>query len=194
MLLYIILFLHQTTTAVPESPTYDACISSFFYIKPQPIRYNHDIINLVYHPFSTSNHNRNFHRPFRRRLVYHPFSTSNHNSVIALMSMILLVYHPFSTSNHNLSAIRRSCTTLVYHPFSTSNHNDAPPEENDTHLYIILFLHQTTTYHGLVGPGRHLYIILFLHQTTTKIKQKSVSKSCISSFFYIKPQPSCGLQ
>ena len=35
-------------------------------------------------------------------------------------------------------------------------------------MFIILFLHQTTTKDGILSAGALLFIILFLHQTTTK--------------------------
>ena len=38
--LYIVLFLHQTTTAVALSPYCPGCISYYSYIKPQPVGHN----------------------------------------------------------------------------------------------------------------------------------------------------------
>jgi len=55
-------------------------------------------------------------------------------------------------------------------------------------LYIILFLHQTTTDCGSTSRTCWLYIILFLHQTTTMRPEMFIPLSCISSYSYIKPQ------
>ena len=55
-------------------------------------------------------------------------------------------------------------------------------------LYLIPFLHQTTTReHSSIVPER-LYLIPFLHQTTTILMSKSSVTCCILFHFYIKPQ------
>ena len=123
ILLYIILFLHQTTTHILRVTEVTTCISSFFYIKPQRLVLLAAVLQLVYHPFSTSNHNTTMHNEKDDGLVYHPFSTSNHNLRSAPPSRSSLVYHPFSTSNHNERYDNMLKARLVYHPFSTSNHN-----------------------------------------------------------------------
>ena len=57
--------------------------------------------------------------------------------------------------------------SVVYHLVPTSNHNKALDGLILNRLFIILFLHQTTTYRALVNTVKKLFIILFLHQTTT---------------------------
>ena len=57
-----------------------------------------------------------------------------------------------------------------------------------TTLYIIMFLHQTTTPKGYAFPPPTLYIIMFLHQTTTSKEQMLQLCCCILSCSYIKPQ------
>ena len=56
-MLYIVRFLHQTTTETISLMPSAGCISSVSYIKPQ----RHDPANfqdsVVYRPFPTSNHN-----------------------------------------------------------------------------------------------------------------------------------------
>ena len=83
------------------------------------------------------------------------------------MSFKKVVYHPFPTSNHNLYLCRLEIHIVVYHPFPTSNHNAFFGFRFDNWLYIILFLHQTTTTTYRLCRCLQLYIILFLHQTTT---------------------------
>ena len=56
-------------------------------------------------------------------------------------------------------------------------------------LYIVRFLHQTTTIRQSEESIRKLYIVRFLHQTTTRSSTSTVSRCCISSVSYIKPQP-----
>ncbi len=55
-------------------------------------------------------------------------------------------------------------------------------------LFIILFLHQTTTRDGRYYHDCPLFIILFLHQTTTRKEKRMAEKCCLSSCSYIKPQ------
>ena len=55
-------------------------------------------------------------------------------------------------------------------------------------LYLIPFLHQTTTLHLNDSVGIGLYLIPFLHQTTTSHNQSIFAKRCILFHFYIKPQ------
>ena len=57
---------------------------------------------------------------------------------------------------------------VVYHLVPTSNHNPRPPRVWMWLLFIILFLHQTTTNGAFITNSVKLFIILFLHQTTTR--------------------------
>ena len=77
---------------------------------------------------------------------------------------------------------------VVYRTIPTSNHNVTLITLVRFLLYIVLFLHQTTTQteFGLVGDV--LYIVLFLHQTTTYCLAVLVCRGCISYYSYIKPQ------
>ena len=55
-------------------------------------------------------------------------------------------------------------------------------------LYLIRFLHQTTTSHNNSFTRLMLYLIRFLHQTTTFMANTKFKFSCILFVFYIKPQ------
>ena len=70
----------------------------------------------------------------------------------------------------------------------------SPKHKNEAlTLYIVRFLHQTTTA-GHQGPcNRWLYIVRFLHQTTTVFSTDEALVGCISSVSYIKPQLTSGL-
>ena len=78
-----------------------------------------------------------------------------------------VVYHQISTSNHNLSTFSLYLVEVVYHQISTSNHNVRIKSKRADRLSIIRFLHQTTTRPRYAGGLR----------------------GCLSSDFYIKPQP-----
>ena len=166
--LYIVRFLHQTTTVGS-----DDVLSIEVVYRPFPTS-NHNFgllgvgcAEVVYRPFPTSNHNRWTSTSTLPTVVYRPFPTSNHNLPLLLFTAARVVYRPFPTSNHNQSVGLTSCPCVVYRPFPTSNHNCGDIAPWYDKLYIVRFLHQTTTY-------------------------KAYAKSetgCISSVSYIKPQP-----
>ena len=60
-------------------------------------------------------------------------------------------------------------------------------------MFIILFLHQTTTPPPFCLIHGRLFIILFLHQTTTFSLLSSTWWGCLSSCSYIKPQLAAGV-
>ena len=77
---------------------------------------------------------------------------------------------------------------VVYLAFSTSNHNNGFAIIHRDKLYILRFLHQTTTMVLVLMFIVLLYILRFLHQTTTCICSLHYYMCCISCVFYIKPQ------
>ena len=122
-----------------------------------------------------------------------------------------VVYYHVPTSNHNFRQLLFCCFFVVYYHVPTSNHNIRSNILLHSELYIIMFLHQTTTCQSFIvsivtlyiimflhqtttcgNPwyrrGR-LYIIMFLHQTTTAQIHNLNQQSCILSCSYIKPQP-----
>ena len=186
--LYIVLFLHQTTT-LPHRWICDfRCISYYSYIKPQPS------LSLWTAP----------------RVVYRTIPTSNHNCVTNLLTYLLVVYRTIPTSNHNCFYYHNNRMWVVYRTIPTSNHNptfffsisgplyivlflhqtttNCKCGATQKELYIVLFLHQTTTAHVVEHQLGVLYIVLFLHQTTTWTTFGTSPSSCISYYSYIKPQ------
>ena len=77
---------------------------------------------------------------------------------------------------------------VVSYRNSTSNHNSSSNHLGLTELYLIEILHQTTTYPCHAFFVVSLYLIEILHQTTTIDSTLDMSKCCILSKFYIKPQ------
>ena len=121
--LYIVLFLHQTTTAQLCVDWACGCISYYSYIKPQ--------LKLV---------------------------------LIEFMDSCISYY---SYIKPQLYFYNLKCQVVVYRTIPTSNHN-------------LIAYEQITN---------QLYIVLFLHQTTTQSNQWTLNKCCISYYSYIKPQP-----
>ena len=95
------------------------------------------------------------------------FSYIKPQLLVKCVTLGYVVYHSFPTSNHNVSCEIFIKYLVVYHSFPTSNHNSGLSLKIPERLYIILFLHQTTTCWKCSAKGLLLYIILFLHQTTT---------------------------
>ena len=165
--LYYIVSLHQTTTKATIPITFDSCIISFLYIKPQRGCSLYRWLQVVLYRFSTSNHNPDAIRQLAEYVVLYRFSTSNHNSWIISSNQPAVVLYRFSTSNHNSDSF--------YH--------------YNYMLYYIVSLHQTTTVGTDTEGLIKLYYIVSLHQTTTKNGNNQTRISCIISFLYIKPQP-----
>ena len=143
------------------------CCSLFcFYIKPQHRRLS--LVRYVVVPYSVS--------------------TSNHNCEYINSKEVEVVPYSVSTSNHNFLGYTKPLLLVVPYSVSTSNHNRLCTPSNRIWLFLILFLHQTTTRKMDYLRWLVLFLILFLHQTTTSLWQ-AFSWWCCSLFcFYIKPQ------
>ena len=121
--LYIVLFLHQTTTDKPFSTRFLRCISYYSYIKPQHKRDVHYIVGVVYRTIPTSNHNSYKVWAFRFCVVYRTIPTSNHNAQVSKSIVMSVVYRTIPTSNHNTTCGLKRHSRVVYRTIPTSNHN-----------------------------------------------------------------------
>ena len=99
-----------------------------------------------------------------------------------------IVSYRLSTSNHNRTQETRGNIQIVSYRLSTSNHNMQKQSSMWDLLYLIVFLHQTTTGGVITYLCIKLYLIVFLHQTTTAVMVGMLLLHCILSSFYIKPQ------
>ena len=148
------------------SGSHDGCISSVSYIKPQLGERRSMLSNSCISSVS-------YIKPQLRRLK--AFGTVRCISSVSYIKPqhsalfwleVYVVYRPFPTSNHNLMIpfqIHKRCISsvsyikpqrdsgcieflfVVYRPFPTSNHNILGRIKRKTRLYIVRFLHQTTT-------------------------------------------------
>ena len=121
--LFIILFLHQTTTCIVGRYCPIGCLSSCSYIKPQLTLRKHGISTSCLSSCSYIKPQLCKPDELRAIVVYHLVPTSNHNHCTTQLHTAIVVYHLVPTSNHNFPA--------------ATNFMDE--------LFIILFLHQTTT-------------------------------------------------
>ena len=123
VVLYIFIFLHQTTTCCLTSLSMLRCISLYSYIKPQLMFLFCFALIVVYLYIPTSNHNFPVIAACIAQVVYLYIPTSNHNFVLVLPCKLSVVYLYIPTSNHNLNHSNISFPIVVYLYIPTSNHN-----------------------------------------------------------------------
>ena len=143
--MYLIPFLHQTTTGTQAYHQGQRCILFHFYIKPQPTAINRLYKQVVSYSISTSNHNSFPLTSFVVSVVSYSISTSNHNSRVVDALPQVVVSYSISTSNHNTLLPQPIRRYVVSYSISTSNHNRQLSDFYSAQLYLIPFLHQTTT-------------------------------------------------
>ena len=186
------------------------CILSKFYIKPQRVAGEGYSQAVVSYRNSTSNHNKTAAGFYRFIVVSYRNSTSNHNDEARLVNAAKVVSYRNSTSNHNVVLFPLVRLPVVSYRNSTSNHNKQEGGRN--HVSVVSYRNSTsnhncedclrrqrnvvsyrnsTSNHNLGHRPKLLwllYLIEILHQTTTNLHLMLISRSCILSKFYIKPQ------
>ena len=165
-MLYIVLFLHQTTTIIPILDYEDSCISYYSYIKPQ----------LLWPP------------AVERLCCISYYSYIKPQLQLSTYIYPQVVYRTIPTSNHNSGNLIAVTLVVVYRTIPTSNHNSVNTCVAVRALYIVLFLHQTTTT-SLLQPRDRRCISYYSY---IKPQQQSLRyrrlPGCISYYSYIKPQ------
>ena len=102
-----------------------------------------------------------------------------------------VVSYGIPTSNHNAIRVIISWCTLYLMVFLHQTTTEKTKGEQRRGLYLMVFLHQTTT-RPLLHPSKNqLYLMVFLHQTTTCSWDKLTFDGCILWYSYIKPQLWC---
>ena len=210
MLLYILIFLHQTATLELAVLSTKRCISLYSYIKPQPERGAGAAEGVVYPYIPTSNRNHDYFLYFCAKVVYPYIPTSNRNYNARLMNWwvlyILIFLHQTATPRlHSRSwhccislysyikpqlILATSITPKVVYPYiPTSNRNQESVDPIWFALYILIFLHQTAT------GSRCIIFDLGCISLYSYIKPQLMVDvlfswlCCISLYSYIKPQP-----
>ena len=186
--LYLIPFLHQTTTYCPPLRNHCSCILFHFYIKPQRTARHCGTIVVVSYSISTSNHNDIVVHVGMNGVVSYSISTSNHNDGSKLLVFVRVVSYSISTSNHNGVASQLKGEEVVSYSISTSNHNSI---KSLITLRAVVSYSISTSNHNAVAAVVTicvLYLIPFLHQTTTVCVGAMAVFCCILFHFYIKPQ------
>ena len=154
---------------------YTRCISYYSYIKPQHRLRIAILRECCISYYSYIKPQRSQPSPVETLVVYRTIPTSNHNCWPDKPRSGGVVYRTIPTSNHNWAGAKKTSLWVVYRTIPTSNHNSPPPCSLPAALYIVLFLHQTTTGPGSSCRWEVLYIVLFLHQTTTPLERESAT-------------------
>ena len=121
--LYLIPFLHQTTTMALHFPLVNCCILFHFYIKPQ----------LCEPPLLSC----------YRCILFHFYIKPQPDAYVKALHERCILFHFYIKP-------QRFCWRALYpyvvsYSISTSNHNREQHWQCDLGLYLIPFLHQTTT-------------------------------------------------
>ena len=100
----------------------------------------------------------------------------------------MVVSYSVSTSNHNVPCRPPSYRPVVSYSVSTSNHNIIANGLINEVLYLILFLHQTTTWRKSYWFWWCCILFCFYIKPQPAGWSWFLSVSCILFCFYIKPQ------
>ena len=115
--------------------------------------------------------------------------TSNHNQINDVFNTADVVCLVLPTSNHNTVDVcpyYEALYVLFFLHQTTTKQNNIKLCHK---LYVLFFLHQTTTMPVPSFARVALYVLFFLHQTTTCQTQGLSLSRCMSCSSYIKPQP-----
>ena len=129
---------------------------------------------------------------FPATVVSYSISTSNHNHLSQNIAFPLVVSYSISTSNHNLPQIKTLLEEVVSYSISTSNHNVNRNAATVATLYLIPFLHQTTTFRDVGGTDARCILFHFYIKPQPFALHLVNTPCCILFHFYIKPQPDAG--
>ena len=144
--LYLIPFLHQTTTRIWQQrmilPLY---LIPFLHQTTTSSRVTHPQDALYLIPFlHQTTTTLIFLNTYASCILFHFYIKPQPHWL--RQSFWFVVSYSISTSNHNLDGKVRPGRSVVSYSISTSNHNIMFGHRKQLLLYLIPFLHQTTTY------------------------------------------------
>ena len=130
-----------------RSPQVRSCILFHFYIKPQRADGNNDQIAVVSYSISTSNHNNWGFYLICHKLYLIPFLHQTTTRIKISQNDLRCILFHFYIKPQQVAKSTRSSEVVSY-SISTSNHNVCEFIQPKQPLYLIPFLHQTTTRHS----------------------------------------------
>ena len=143
---------------------------------------------VVYRTIPTSNHNLNFIHDYFKSLYIVLFLHQTTTTAFCSVAHFSCISY-YSYIKPQLELVRFRLFVVVYRTIPTSNHNPASESSLRVSLYIVLFLHQTTTI-GILLSSRIRCISYYSYikpQLNNQVWNRN--QSCISYYSYIKPQP-----
>ena len=186
--LYLIPFLHQTTTFhVVYYTLLELYLIPFLHQTTTSLKWSVSDIGLYLIPFLHQTTTPPFFKSFYISCILFHFYIKPQPFFRSIVYFIVVSYS-ISTSNHNPYRTASVSMTLYLIPFLHQTTTFHVVYYTLLELYLIPFLHQTTTSLKWSVSDIGLYLIPFLHQTTTPPFFKSFYISCILFHFYIKPQ------
>ena len=143
--LYIVLFLHQTTTELWVYGYMFRCISYYSYIKPQHRwRWRFLVAGCIsYYSYIKPQPSPALSNPLSRCISYYSYIKPQQNASFPDSVICCISY--YSYIKPQLDNCVSQDDTVVYRTIPTSNHNCTRNRTQRVKLYIVLFLHQTTT-------------------------------------------------
>ena len=142
--LFLILYLHQTTTNGTCLLQRNCCFLSCIYIKPQHNLATKEDVSVVSYLVSTSNHNNltNLVNTYGLFLILYLHQTT---TVQASLSSFKGCFLSCIYIKPQLNSVNGTANIVVSYLVSTSNHNAIAIYPSYPLLFLILYLHQTTT-------------------------------------------------
>ena len=188
-LLFIILFLHQTTTRNEPDQIFARCLSSCSYIKPQQYK---GLLNKCRSCLSSCSYIKPQPQAIQAASNARCLSSCSYIKPQQVKYCFYLQHSCLSSCSYikpQLPMIIYIVRTVVYHLVPTSNHNSTLVPNLANQLFIILFLHQTTTKRiaSLTNLGCLSSCSYIKPQLPTILVGTQLC--CLSSCSYIKPQP-----
>ena len=121
--LYIVLFLHQTTTVGKALRLACCCISYYSYIKPQRSQYRYHQTGgcISYYSYIKPQHSFAVPGSISRCISYYSYIKPQLSTRWVIHPRV--VYRTIPTSNHNYAALLALPYYVVYRTIPTSNHN-----------------------------------------------------------------------
>ena len=164
------------------------CILFHFYIKPQRDENFNEFIGVVSYSISTSNHNSKSFPLFLFRLYLIPFlHQTTTGSLFLLLFTSCILFHFYIKPQRFSALFGLTDGCILFHFYIKPQQS----KSNNYQVYVVSYSISTSNHNLFVRMDldRVLYLIPFLHQTTTTSCSKVDLCGCILFHFYIKPQP-----
>ena len=186
--LYIVLFLHQTTTLLSLYPhPAQLYIVLFLHQTTTPWGLAQSLVRLYIvlflHQTTTPNEHYRINPRLYIVLFLHQTTTIRRNCRVNNCCISYYSYIKPQPSGKKIAI-----NAVVYRTIPTSNHNSFINHPLGISLYIVLFLHQTTTMEKIPNQKEGCISYYSYIKPQHEIFWKCCHNSCISYYSYIKPQ------